>query len=399
MTTPVQHTPKAEIDARISGLQRRLQQASLDAALILQKADLFYYSGTVQDASLYVPAGGKPILMVRKDVDRASRESRIETILPYRNIYLIPDILKEQGMAIPRRLGMELDVLPYNQYAALSRLFETSRIEDISTEIRMQRAVKSEYELGLMSDAAELADRMLAAVPEFLTEGIPEIELAGKIEAFARKLGHQGMVRMRLWGGEVFYGHVMAGPSAAEPSFMASPTGGRGPNPAIAQNAGFRPVRKNEPVLVDYVFALNGYIVDQTRIYAIGELPDRLMNGHAAMLTLQDTLKAETRPGARAGDIYAMAVENAEALGLGAFFMGAAAPKIPFVGHGVGLELDEFPFIAKKQDLRLETGMTIALEPKLIFPGLGVVGIENTHVVTPEGLRPFTAFNEEIHFI
>ena len=368
----------------------------MDAALILQKADLFYYSGMIQDASLYVPSNGEPLLMVRKDAGRASRESRIEAILPYRNFYQIPAILKERGISFPRILGMELDVLPFNLYTAFSQLFENVRIDDISPEIRLQRAVKSEYELTIMAEAGRLADRMLASVPEFLVEGISEIELAGKIEARARKMGHQGMVRMRLWGGELFYGHVMAGPSAAEPSFLASPTGGEGPNPSIAQNAGFRPIGRNEPVLVDYVFAFNGYIADQARIYAIGELPDRLMAGHAAMLALQNTLKAEARPGVRVGDIHAMAVKIADSLGLGDFFMGAVEPRIPFIGHGVGLELDEYPFIAKKQTLALELGMTIALEPKLIFPGLGVVGIENTHVVTPAGLRPFTTFTEDI---
>lgn len=399
MTPPVQYTPQTEIDTRITGLQHRLERTSMDAALILQKADLFYYSGTIQDAALYIPAEGEPLLMVRKDPARAFRESPIETKLTYRNFHEIPDILKQRGMALPETLGMELDVLPYNLYAAFARRFDTSRITDVSTEIRMQRAVKSEYELGLMAQAGRLADRMLAKVPEFLEEGVPEIELAGRIEAYARKIGHQGMVRMRLWGGELFYGHVMAGPAAAEPSFLASPTGGQGPNPSIAQNAGFRPLKRNEPVLVDYVFACNGYIADQARIYALGKLPDILLDGHAAMLTLQEKLKTEIRPGVAAGDIYAMAVEAADALGWGDQFMGAAAPKIPFVGHGVGLELDEFPFIARNQELRLKAGMTIALEPKLIFPGIGVVGIENTHVVTSEGLRPFTTFTEDIVFI
>ena len=72
---------------------------------------------------------------------------------------------------------------------------------------------------------------------------------------------------------------------------------------------------------------------------------------------------------------------------------------VRFTGHGIGLELDEFPFIAAGQKLKLEAGMIIALEPKVIFPGRGVVGIENTHLVTEEGLEPLTKISDEITMV
>jgi Xaa-Pro aminopeptidase len=188
----------------------------------------------------------------------------------------------------------------------------------------------------------------------------------------------------------------MAGPSAAVPGYVASPTGGTGPGPAVAQGAGFGRIRRHEPVLFDYVFAYRGYLADSTRIYALGELPDPLVRGHAAMLDIQALLQREAKAGKRAGDIYAMALEHAESLGFGNHFMGAGDRRIRFVGHGIGLELDEYPFLARGQKMELQEGMVVALEPKLVFPGIGVVGIENTHLVTREGLSRLTLFPDEI---
>jgi Xaa-Pro dipeptidase len=233
-------------------------------------------------------------------------------------------------------------------------------------------------------------------VPDLIRTGITEIELAGLIEAQARRLGHQGIIRMRLWGAEMFYGHLMAGPAAAIPSFLASPTGGAAVNAAVAQGPSFREIRPHEPILVDYVFAWKGYISDHTRIFVIGRPPQALVEAHAHMLDLQERIKVMATPGTRAGDLYAAAVEIANQKGLGDHFMGVGKNRIRFIGHGVGLEVDEFPFLASGQNLPLQEGMVIALEPKLIYPGVGVVGIENIHLVTPAGLETLTHAEQKI---
>jgi len=390
------NTPKSELDIRIDKLQTYIQQKNMDGVLILQKADLFYFSGTIQDAHLYIPAEGKPLLMVKKSIARAQAESAFDSILPLKSSGQIPEILKKQGLKIPETLGMELDVLPANLFFSYKKLFKNCKITDISHKIRMIRAVKSDYEIYLIKNAAQLSDLVFDSVKELIWEGIQEIELAGLVEARARELGHQGIVRMRLWGSELFYGHLMSGPSAAVPSFLSSPTGGTGTCPAVAQGAGFNLVKSREPVLVDYVFAFNGYMSDQARIFSIGELPDELLKAHEAMLDVQDMLKQKAKPGVKAGDLYEMAVQRASELGYADNFMGADSARIRFVGHGVGIELDEYPFIAKGQELTLKQGMVIALEPKLIFPGKGVVGIENTHLVSGNGLEQLTKFGDEI---
>ena len=389
-------TPKAEIDGRIARFQGHLADADIEAALILQNVDLFYYSGTLQQCYLYVPVSGDPLLMVRKDTHRARAESQITRQVPIRSPRQIPDILTEQGYPMPASIGLELDVVPANLYLGLKHLFAKAELKDTSLEIRRQRAVKSDYELGIIRKAAALADTVSGCVPGILEKDITEIELAGRLEAEARKLGHQGIVRMRLWGGELFYGHLMAGSSAAVPSYLTSPTGGLSLSPAVAQGSSFRRIQEGEPVLVDYVFAHNGYIADHARIFAVSGLSDDLVRAHELMLELQELLKKEIRPGTLPGSIYETALKWTEERGFGDYFMGHGNERIRFVGHGVGLELDEFPILARGQDRPLVENMVIALEPKLIFPDRGVVGIENTHRITSEGLDQLTRFPEQI---
>ena len=394
-----QTTPKTEIDLRITRLKEHLEREKLDAALIVQNSDLFYFAGTIQQAHLYIPVGGDPLLMVRKDFDRARAESPIDRVVSIASPKKLPEILKQSGHTGPRRFGMELDVIPANLYFAYRDIFPGTQISDISNAIRSVRAVKSAYEIELITAAAAHSDRVAESVLEFLQEGLTEVELAGLVESRARQLGHQGVIRMRLWGSEMFYGHLMAGPSAAVPSFLASPTGGASVGPAVAQGPSFRKIRRGEPVLVDYVFAHQGYLSDHTRIFAVGSLPDELLRAHQAMLTVQSEIKKAGRPGVTAGDIYEKAVRLATEMGYEENFMGIGDQRIRFVGHGVGIELDEYPFLAKGQTQMLEAGMVIALEPKLIFPGKGVVGIENTHVVTADGLHQLGKFSEEVNIV
>ena len=391
--------PLHELQNRVGKLQQALTAGAVDGALIVQKTDLFYFSGTSQQGWLYVPASGKPVLMIFKEYDRAVAESALTEIVSIVASKKIPEVLAEYGYPAPGILGMELDVLPVNLYFQYQAIFPEAKIVDISQDIRLTRAVKSKFEIGKISAAAALSDKLAARVPEILTPGMTEVALAGELEGFARSLGHQGIVRMRLWGSELFYGHLLSGEAAAVPSYLASPTGGPGVSAVIGQGAGFRRIGINEPVLLDYVFALDGYISDHTRIFSLGPLPDKLQAAHEAMLAIQERVKKEARPGAIAGELYELMVALAEKGGYGEHFMGVGERRIRFTGHGVGLELDEFPFLAKGQRLELQAGMTIALEPKAIFPGLGVVGIENTMLITDEGLVALSLFPDQITVI
>ncbi len=393
------NVPPQELRTRIAKLQQAMASREVDGALIVQKTDLFYFSGTSQQGWLYVPRDGQPVLMIFKEYERAVAESSLAEIVSIVAAKNIPEVLGRYGYPQPAVLGMELDVLPVNLYFQYRKIFDSTEIVDISSEIRLVRAVKSPFEIEKIRAAAALSDQVAARVPEILQAGKTEVALAGELEGFARGLGHQGIVRMRLWGSELFYGHLLSGEAAAVPSYLASPTGGPGVSAVVGQGAGFRKIGKNEPVLVDYVFALDGYISDHARIFSIGPLPDRLQEAHEAMLAIQERIKKEAKPGVLSGELYELMVTLADQAGYAEHFMGVGERRIRFTGHGVGLELDEFPFLAKGQRLPLQAGMTIALEPKVVFPGLGVAGIENTMLVTDDGLEPLSRFPDRITVI
>ena len=190
-------TPPSEIETRINHLKQRLEKAEIDAALILQNSDLFYFTGTIQQAHLYIPAAGAPLLMVRKSLERARAESTVTDLVPLRSPREIPDLLKAHHLAMPRRLGLEMDVIPAALYLTYRRLFADVDLVDVAHGIRQVRAVKSPHELALMRQAAALADEVAGAVPDIIREGMTELDLAGRVEAEARRRGHQGVVRIR----------------------------------------------------------------------------------------------------------------------------------------------------------------------------------------------------------
>lgn len=387
-------TPREELAGRVVRLQKLLREKGVDGAVIVDNAGLFYFAGTVQRSWLFIPAEGDPVLLVKKSYARARQESALNNVLPLENIRELPSVLAGHGFGPPSCLGLELDVLPASDYLRFRQILPDARIVDISPLARSVRAVKSAFELELIKSAAALSQKMFSFAKELLQEGMTEVELAGSLEGFARRHGHVGYVRTRGFNMELVYGHLLAGENGAVPSFLESPTGGSGLTPAFPQGAGKRVIGRNEPVLIDYVTVLEGYMVDQTRVFCLGRLPEKLVRAHRAALEIQEMLKEKGKPGAVCGGLYELAAGMAEKYGLAGHFMGFPEP-VPFVGHGLGIELNELPVIARGSRTALEEGMVLALEPKFIFPE-GVVGIENTFVVTPGGLETLTVFEEDV---
>ena len=184
-------TPEEELKSRIANLQKRLGKTKVDGVLILQKTDLFYYSGTAQQGWLYIPESGDPLLMIFKDYQRAREESGIDRVVSLVSPKEIPETILSSGYEMPKNLGLEMDVLSANQYILFQDIFSPARIIDISLQIRMQRAVKSKYEIILMRQTSHMADKVAAKVQDIIEPGMSEIEFAGLLEAHARSLGHQ----------------------------------------------------------------------------------------------------------------------------------------------------------------------------------------------------------------
>jgi len=394
----VRVTPAAELHHRHVRMQKYMAEEGLDAAICVQNADLFYFTGTVQSGCFYLPACGPAIYMVRRDIGRARSESLLQEIIPFNSFKDIPRILAEYSYPQPTRIGMELDVVPVNFFERYRDLFPAAVFKDVTPLIRRVRMIKSSYELQIMQEAAGQVDRVFRRAIEVIREGITDLELASELEFTARRLGHLGFTRMRLFNGEMLFGHAFSGSDSALPAYTDTPFGGAGPAPSFGQGAGFKIIGRNEPIVVDFAGSLDGYLVDQTRVLAIGGLPDRLRRGYDDMCTVQERMKALAPERPTWGALYEECWSLALSLGYADQFMGAKGSQVSFIGHGIGVELDEYPFIARGQDrMVLEPGMAFAFEPKLVFTGEGAVGIENSFYLDGDGaLRQLTLSPEEL---
>jgi Xaa-Pro dipeptidase len=388
-------TPPAEIEARVTKFQRLLAESGLDAALIVQNADLFYLAGTVQQSFLYVPADGEPTLFVRRVLERARRESALAQVVPLASRRDLPAAIVQRYGRLPRRCGLELDVLPVLQLRGLESLFPGTTFEDVGAATVRLRAVKSPYEIERIRAAAELFDELCARVPALVREGMPETEFAGLVEAEARKLGHEGVIRMRRFNQEMFYGHLLSGPSLEVATFLDTPMGGEGLSAAVAQGVSRRRIARGDPIMLDFVFVTGGYMADSTRMLCLGPLPQPAQRAYETALAVEAAVCAAAGPGVVAGDLYRLALDLAAGEGYEESFMGAGGTRVRFIGHGVGLELDELPVLALRSG-PLEQGMVFALEPKVILPGIGAVGIENTYAVTAGGVERLQRSPEDV---
>jgi Xaa-Pro dipeptidase len=390
-------TPATELEYRCKKLQDLMQTADLDAVLIVQNADLYYFTGTVQNGCLYVPATGQPLYLVRRDQARARMESGLKEVLPFSAPKDIPGIISGYGYPEPKNIGLEFDVLPITFLERYRKVWPNVVFSDATPLIRQVRMIKSHYEIHLMQDAADQVHAVYERAKQVIREGMTDLELATELEYTARKHGHLGLIRMRVFNGEMCFGHTFSGVDSAVPAYTDTPFGGMGPSPCFGQGAGHKPIGLNEPIIMDFAGSIDGYLVDQTRIFSIGSLSARLTKGFEDMLKVQELMREITVPGISWGEIYDRCHSLAIEMGYADSFMGAKGSQVAFIGHGLGVEIDEYPFIAKGfRDQVMEIGMAWAFEPKVVFPGEGAVGIENTFYLSNDGLKQLTRSDDDL---
>jgi Xaa-Pro dipeptidase len=388
-------TPKEEIGARLAALRAQLVQAGIDAAVVVQNADLFYFAGSIQQGILVVPAESAPVYFVRKVYERAVTESPVEIIHRIASPKEIPAYFQEKGITF-RSFGFEMDVMPVLTFQRYSGLFPNAKTEDISTMIRDLRAIKGPSEIEAIRACGKKLSELLSGARKEIRPGMMEKELQGILQGKSIAAGHTTITRMRAWNQEVGLGCVISGPDAAIPSYADFPTAGKGSGPYAPAGQGHRAFEKDEPIIVDTMWAQDGYLVDMARTFVIGTLPEKMTKAHELTVKIMRNIESATRPGAVAGDLYEIGLEMASHSPFAANFMGPPGYNVKFIGHGIGIETDEFPFIAKGSKTVLAAGMTFALEPKFVFPGEGAVGLENVYLVTPTGFEKLTIMEEEI---
>ena len=389
-------TPREEIGQRIARFQELLQQHDIQGALISQNVDLFYFSGTIQRSYLFIPAQGKPLLAVQRDFERALRESPLEQIIPLKNNRQLGQILAEFGYSLRERIGLEMDVLPARLYLGLQRDFPKADFVDVSELIKRVRMIKSNYEISQIRKACEILNQIMREAQRSIRPGMTELEVDGLLGGLARRLGHQGRLRMRGYNQEMFYAHVFCGQTATIPSSLKAPLGGLGTTPAIAQGASFNRIAENEPIIIDFGVGINGYVTDITRTFVVGKLPRKLQEAYSFAKEVKDFMEEWVRPGKRCSGLYWEVMRLVRQRGYQDHFLGYKGHQVSFVGHGIGLEIDEYPLIAPNFHTEFEENMVFAFEPKLVFPGMGAVGVEDDYRVTKTGVERLSTYNDSL---
>jgi Xaa-Pro aminopeptidase len=388
--------PEKELNQRIANFQELLSKKRLNGCLIMQNVDLFYFSGTMQDAILFIPVSGSPLLMVRKSFERAQNESKLKNIIGFKIFDEIPSLMQDFGFKNIANLGLEYDVLPVKIYLKFIELFPKTQFFDVSRLIKQVRMIKSDYELKQMRQAAQLSKELFSKLPELLIEGKRELDLAAEVESLYRKAGHQSAIRVRRFSQELLFGPLVSGASMSYPTPFDGPVGAEGLYPAVPQGASTKKISLGEPIMADLVFGYNGYLIDKARTFAIGKLPSELIDTHKFILELNQKIEDLLSPGADCAHIYEKIMDRVQNSPYKEYFMGSGGNQVKFIAHSLGLEIDELPVIAQGFHFELKPGITLAVEPKIFFPDKGGVGIENTYVVKEKGAEKLTVFPENI---
>ncbi len=386
MTTLQLLTPE-ESALRLSRIQRLMADASVPAILVTDNANIYYLTGRVFDGYIYIPAEGAPLYFVRRPVDLGG-----DGVVRIRKPEQIAESLT---LNIPPVVGLELDLLPYTSAQRISAIFPGSEIVNASPVLRAARSVKTEVEIGMIKQSGLRQERVYRMVPRLYRDGMTDLELQVEIERVSRLEGCLGQFRISGDSMELYMGNVLVGDNADNPTPSDFAMGGRGLDPSLPVGADGTMIRRGNSVMVDVNGNYTGYMTDMTRTFSLGEVDALAMRAHRCSIDICERLAAMGTPGAEAKQIYHTAEEMAREAGLERYFMGHAQ-KAGFVGHGVGIEINEMPVIAPRSRDILAEGNVIALEPKFVIPGVGAVGIENTYVMTSAGMQSLTNAPVEI---
>jgi len=381
--------PRAELDDRLKRFRARMdrKQPGWELAAITGKIPLYYFTGTMQDGLLLIPQDGDATFWVRHSYERAADESLFPSV---RRMKSYRDIAAEMK-TFPSAIFLETELVPFAQVQRMQKHLRFRDVKGVDEEVGAVRARKSLYELALMERAGKIHRHVLEdLVPGMLQEGMDEVTLTCDLFSVMVKEGHQGLIR---FGGfnEMLLGQIGFGTSSLCPTCTDTPGGVAGMHPSVPQmGSPSRRLQKGDLVVVDIGCGVNGYQTDKTLSYMFKKpIPEAAIREHWRCVEIQDKAAAMLKPGAVPSEIYRTIMAGLEPAFL-ENFMGYGERRVKFLGHGIGLWIDETPVIAEGFDEPLEEGMVFALEPKKGIKDVGLVGIENTFVVTPQGGRSLT---------
>lgn len=382
-----------DLALRWGRIQKLMAESGVDALLVSDNVSLCYVSGRVFGGVAYVPAQGKPIFFVRRPVGLTG-----DTVAYMRKFEDIPAMLSERGYAAPEKLALEGDIITFNEFARLQKAFGLSGdaiATSATTILRRARSVKTPYEIEQTRLSGIKHAELYSKIKSIFRPGMSDYDLGVELEYQSRLLGSLGSMRIFGRSMEIFVGSVLVGSNADAPSPYDFALGGAGMDLSLPIGCNGTRIEEGTTVMVDVCGNFNRYMTDMTRVFSLGIIPDKVLQAHQIALEMQNRLEQMVKNGTPTADVYNMCLDLAKSESLAENFMGCSQ-QAGFVGHGVGLEINEMPVLAPRSREIFETGVVFAFEPKFVFPEIGAVGIENTFVVTDDGVEKLTIFEESI---
>ena len=379
-----------ELELKWRRIQQAMRQEEADGCLLTMNMNLYYVSGQVFNGYFYLPAEGRPYWFVKRLTVPETNQVHV-----IRKPEQIPDFFRDLNLAMPRKLLLEADELSYNEYIRLQHVFRAEATGNASALIRHIRMIKTPWEIEQMRISARRHEAVYREIPACYRPGMRDVELQIEIEKRMRMHGSLGYFRAFGSNMDIFMGSLLAGENAGEPSPFDFALGGKGIHASGPLGANGTLLREGTTVMADMSGNYTAYQTDMTRVFSIGKLPDRAYRVHRVALEIQARMERTAKPGVPCAELYRDALAMAGQEGLEDCFMGTRF-QAKFVGHGVGLEINELPVLTTRSKDILQPGMTFAFEPKFVLAGIGAVGIENTFLVTDSGVEKMTLLDENI---
>lgn len=379
-----------ELKLRRDKIRSLMAQQEIDAALITCNVNLIYTYGRVVSGYLYLPLNAPARLFIKRPNNIEG-----EHIHSIRKPEQLPDLLKECGLPLPAKLMLEGDELSYTEYTRLAACFLETTVVNGTPLIRKARSVKTNIEIEMFRRSGIAHTKAYEQIPSVYRPGMTDRQLSIEIERLMRLEGCLGIFRTFGQSMEIFMGSLLAGDNATAPAPYDFALGGEGLDPSIPIGANGALLQPGQSFMVDMGGNFYGYMGDMSRVFSIGKLPEKAYAAHQTCLDVQAAVIEKAKPGAVCEDLYNTAIDIVTKAGFADYFMGVGQ-KAKFIGHGIGLEINEAPVLAPRMKQELEPGMVFALEPKIVLPGVGPLGIENSWVVTADGVEKLTLCKEEI---
>lgn len=371
-------------------MQQAMQKINADGCLLTVDVNLYYTTGRIFSGYFYLPAEGAPWFFVKRP--NGLTGDHVEYI---RKPEQMAELFASHGLEMPEKLLLEADELTYNDYIRLQNIFNPKETGNATAMMRELRQIKTPYEIGMFRLSAEHHARTYAEIPECFRPGMTDLEFQYEIEKRMRKNGSIGIFRAFGANMDIFMGSILAGENAETPSPFDFALGGGGIDTSCPLGANGTVLKEGTAIMVDMAGNYTAYMTDMTRVFSVGRLTELAYRAHQTALLIESEIENIARPGTPCAELYNIAARITENQGLGAYFMGTKQ-QAKFVGHGIGIQINELPVLTPRSKEVLEPNMVFALEPKYVIPGIGAVGIENSFLVTETGLEKITQFTEDI---